>query len=65
MNLQWGRCQANQFCAASSSAESLLVPRFPSEGVEDGARVQVAPPGFFLQGFLKKGGWGAVVSMMP
>lgn len=64
-DLQWGLCQANHSCTASSSAESLLVLRFPSGGVKHSASVQAAPPGFSLQECLDRGVWGAVVSLVP
>lgn len=47
---KWGGCQANQSWAASSSAESLLVPRSPLKEW----RRRAAAPGGFLQGFWRR-----------
>lgn len=65
LDLQWGLCQANHSCTASSSAESLLVLRFPSDEAKDTASVQAAPPVFSLRECLKRGVRGAVVSLVP
>lgn len=60
VDLQWGHCQANQFWATSSSAESRLVPMFlwGSEGwcQGPGSSSRFFPTGVSEEGWLGSSG---------